>query len=146
MKNEMYFEFLVFSQNELFVCVMVVFFIVQLDLMMDELMEIKIVVLEVVINVIIYGYEENCDGKVYIFVMLEDYVVYLIIWDEGFGIMDLEEVCQLFFMIKFEFECFGMGFIIMENFMDDVMIDFLLEMGMMICLIKYLLKSKVFCN
>lgn len=146
MKNEMYFEFFVFSQNELFVWVIVVLFIVQFDLIMDELIEIKIVVLEVVMNVIIYGYEENCDGKVYILVMLEDYVVYMIICDEGRGIIDFEEVCQFLFMIKFEFECFGMGFIIMENFMDDVSIDLLFEMGIMICLIKYLLKSKVFCN
>lgn len=59
---------------------------------MEELMEIKIVVLEVVINVIIYGYEGNVEGIVYIFVILEEVMVKFMIWDEGIGIFNLDEV------------------------------------------------------
>lgn len=100
---------------------MVVLFIMQLDLIMDELIEIKIVVFEVVINVIIYGYESNLDGVVYIFVMFyEDGVVELMICDEGIGIDNVDEVKQFLYIIKSDLECSGMGFIIMENFMDEI--------------------------
>ena len=146
MKNEMHLEFSALSQNESFARVTVASFIAQLDPTMDELTEIKTVVSEAVTNAIIHGYEENCDGKVYISVTLEDHVVYMTIRDEGRGITDLEEARQPLFTTKPELERAGMGFTIMENFMDDVSIDSSPEMGTTIRLTKHLSKSKALCN
>ncbi len=145
-ENEMHLEFSALSQNESFARVTVASFIAQLDPTMDELTEIKTVVSEAVTNAIIHGYEENCDGKVYISVTLEDHVVYLTIRDEGMGITDLEEARQPLFTTKPELERSGMGFTIMENFMDDVSIDSSPEMGTTIRLTKHLSKSKALCN
>lgn len=145
-ENEMHLEFSALSQNESFARVTVASFIAQLDPTMDELTEIKTVVSEAVTNAIIHGYEENCEGKVYISVTLEDHVVYMTIRDEGLGITDLEEARQPLFTTKPELERSGMGFTIMENFMDDVSIDSSPEMGTTIRLTKHLSKSKALCN
>lgn len=134
------------SQNESFARVTVAAFIAQLDPTLDELTEIKTVVSEAVTNSIIHGYDGNPDGKVHIHVTLDDHVVYLTIRDEGMGITDLEEARQPLFTTKPDLERSGMGFTIMENFMDDVMVDSSPEMGTTIRLTKHLLKSKALCN
>ncbi|MCM3136921.1 anti-sigma F factor [Bacillus safensis] len=146
MRNEMNLTFSALSQNESFARVTVAAFIAQLDPTLDELTEIKTVVSEAVTNSIIHGYDGNPDGKVHIHVTLDDHVVYLTIRDEGMGITDLEEARQPLFTTKPDLERSGMGFTIMENFMDDVMVDSSPEMGTTIRLTKHLLKSKALCN
>ncbi|ATH92244.1 anti-sigma F factor [Bacillus glycinifermentans] len=146
MKNEMNIQFTALSQNESFARVTVAAFIAQLDPTMDELTEIKTVVSEAVTNAIIHGYENSGEGTVYISVTLEDHIVYLTIRDEGIGITDLEEARQPLFTTKPELERSGMGFTIMENFMDDITIDSSPEMGTTIHLTKHLSKSKALCN
>ncbi|MGG3574908.1 anti-sigma F factor [Bacillus gobiensis] len=146
MKNEMNLQFSALSQNESFARVTVASFIAQLDPTMDELTEIKTVVSEAVTNAIIHGYENEPNGWIYISVAIKDHVVYLTIRDEGVGIVDLEEARQPLFTTKPEMERSGMGFTIMENFMDDVKIDSSPEMGTTIRLVKHLTKSKAFSN
>ncbi|MGE1234497.1 anti-sigma F factor [Bacillus altitudinis] len=146
MTNEMNLTFSALSQNESFARVTVAAFIAQLDPTLDELTEIKTVVSEAVTNSIIHGYDGNPDGKVHISVTLDDHIVYLTIRDEGMGISDLEEARQPLFTTKPDLERSGMGFTIMENFMDDVMVDSSLEMGTTIRLTKHLSKSKALCN
>ncbi|MBU8726628.1 MULTISPECIES: anti-sigma F factor [Bacillus] len=146
MRNKMNLTFSALSQNESFARVTVAAFIAQLDPTLDELTEIKTVVSEAVTNSIIHGYDGNPDGKVHIEVTLDDHVVYLTIRDEGMGITDLEEARQPLFTTKPDLERSGMGFTIMENFMDDVMIDSSPEMGTTIRLTKHLSKSKALCN
>lgn len=123
MKNEMKLQFSAVSQNESFARVAVASFIAQLDPTIDELTEIKTVVSEAVTNAIIHGYENNPDGIVYISCTLEDHIVHLTIRDEGVGIDNIEEARQPLFTTKPELERSGMGFTIMENFMDEVKIE-----------------------
>lgn len=146
MKNEMHLQFSSISQNESFARVTVAAFIAQLDPTMDELTEIKTVVSEAVTNAIIHGYENKPDGVVYISVTLEDYVIHLTIRDEGIGINDIEEARQPLFTTKPELERSGMGFTIMENFMDQMEIQSSSEMGTTIRLTKHLTNSKALCN
>ena len=120
MKNEMKLQFSALSQNESFARVTVAAFIAQLDPTMDELTEIKTVVSEAVTNSIIHGYESDPNGIVYISVAIEDDIVEMTIKDEGKGIPDVEEARQPLFTTKPELERSGMGFTIMENFMDDI--------------------------
>ncbi|MEC1723025.1 anti-sigma F factor [Schinkia azotoformans] len=146
MKNKMELKFSALSQNESFARVTVAAFIAQLDPTLDELTEIKTVVSEAVTNAIIHGYENNPDGEVYISVMLDEGAVHITIKDDGIGIADLDEARQPLFTTKPELERSGMGFTIMENFMDDMVIESSLHEGTTIHLTKYLANSKALCN
>ncbi len=139
-------EFSALSQNESFARVTVAAFIAQLDPTVDELTEIKTVVSEAVTNAIIHGYEQNADEKVYISVELNDDTVHLTIRDNGIGIDDLDEARQPLFTTKPELERSGMGFTIMENFMDEVKIESAKNQGTSIQVVKYLSKNKALCN
>lgn len=146
MKNKMELKFSALSQNESFARVTVAAFIAQLDPTLDELTEIKTVVSEAVTNAIIHGYENNPEGEVYISVTLEDGVVRITIKDEGVGIANLDEARQPLFTTKPELERSGMGFTIMENFMDDVVVESKVNEGTTVHLTKYLANSKALCN
>ncbi|MGC4376424.1 anti-sigma F factor [Fictibacillus sp. Mic-4] len=146
MKNEMKLEFSSLSQNESFARVTVAAFIAQLDPTVDELTEIKTVVSEAVTNAIIHGYENNPNGVVYITVELDEDRVKLTIRDEGVGIKNLDEARQPLYTSKPELERSGMGFTIMENFMDEVEVISEPSFGTTIHLTKYLAKNKALCN
>ncbi|MDF1507653.1 anti-sigma F factor [Robertmurraya sp. DFI.2.37] len=146
MKNEMHLQFNALSQNESFARVTVAAFIAQLDPTMDELTEIKTVVSEAVTNAIIHGYENNAEGIVYISVKLEDDFVEMTIKDHGLGINNIDEARQPLFTTKPELERSGMGFTIMENFMDEIEIHSSLGEGTEVRLRKHLTKSKMLCN
>ena len=122
MKNHMSLQFSALSQNESFARVAVASFVAQLDPTMDELTAIKTVVSEGVTNAIIHGYENDSSGIVSIEVTIEDNMIELIIKDTGVGIGDIEEAKQPLFTTKPELERSGMGFTIMENFMDELSI------------------------
>lgn len=146
MKNMMQLKFSALSQNESFARVTVASFVAQLDPTMDELTEIKTVVSEAVTNAIIHGYESDPNGIVYISVSIEDGYVELMIKDEGIGIPDVEEARQPLFTTKPELERSGMGFTIMENFMDDIEVKSHPGKGTEIRLRKHLSTSKMLCN
>nr|WP_295971724.1 anti-sigma F factor [uncultured Bacillus sp.] len=146
MKNEMKLEFKAMSQNESFARVAVAAFVAQLDPTIDELTEIKTVVSEAVTNSIIHGYENNPNGVVCITAAIENGLVELTIKDEGKGIPDMEEARQPLFTTKPELERSGMGFTIMENFMDEVEIQSQPGKGTAVRLRKHLSTSKMICN
>ncbi|HLU23786.1 anti-sigma F factor [Lederbergia graminis] len=146
MRNEMQIQFSALSQNESFARVTVAAFIAQLDPTMDELTEIKTVVSEAVTNAIIHGYEQNPAGIVYISVTIDDDMIDLIIRDNGVGIADIEEARQPLFTTKPDLERSGMGFTIMENFMDKLEVESHPGSGTTIRLIKYVTKKKALCN
>lgn len=139
-------QFTALSQNESFARVTVAAFVAQLDPTMDELTEIKTVVSEAVTNAIIHGYNNDPSGTVFISVKIEDSFIELEIKDEGSGILDIEEARQPLFTTKPELERSGMGFTIMENFMDEIDVHSELGIGTTIRLRKHLAKSQMLCN
>ncbi|MFD2679572.1 anti-sigma F factor [Bacillus seohaeanensis] len=147
MRNEMNIQFSALSQNESFARVTVASFIAQLDPTMDELTEIKTVVSEAVTNAIIHGYDNNPSGMVYISVVLEENgSIEMTVRDEGLGIQNVEEARQPLYTSKPELERSGMGFTIMENFMDEVEVISHPGTGTTIRLNKQLAGSKALCN
>jgi stage II sporulation protein AB (anti-sigma F factor) len=146
MKNRMSLEFSALSQNESFARVTVAAFIAQLDPTMDELTEIKTVISEAVTNSIIHGYENDPNGIVYITVSIEDNIVEMSIKDVGIGITDVEEARQPLYTTKPDLERSGMGFTIMENFMDEVEVQSQPGKGTEIRLKKQLSSSKLLYN
>lgn len=146
MRNRFKLSFSALSQNESFARVTVGAFVAQLDPTMDELTEIKTVVSEAVTNAIIHGYNENEHGMVHIEVELEEDTVRIVIRDEGVGIHNIEEARQPLFTTKPELERSGMGFTIMENFMDEVDIQSEPMVGTTVTLVKQLSKQRALTN
>lgn len=120
-KNEMKLEFLSKSNNEAFARIAVAAFASQLDPSIEELSDIKTAVSEAVTNSIIHGYEEK-DGIIKIVAKLFANTLEIEIIDNGKGIEDIDKARQALYTSKPELERSGMGFTIMENFMDEVKI------------------------
>lgn len=120
--NEMKLEFLSKSQNESFARSVVAAFVAQLDPTIEELAEIKTAVSEAVTNAIIHGYPCNL-GKVIISSKIVDNTVEIEVRDFGEGITDIELARQPLYTSKPELERSGMGFTVMEAFMDKVEIE-----------------------
>ncbi|WP_026689402.1 anti-sigma F factor [Alteribacter aurantiacus] len=146
MRNIMKLAFSAISENESFARVTVGAFIAKLDPTMDELTEIKTVVSEAVTNAIIHGYPNEGNGMVKIEAELSDDTVRILIEDEGVGMNNVEEARQPLYTSKPELERSGMGFTIMENFMDDVVIRSEPMVGTTVRLTKRLSKQKAMCN
>ncbi|OYD09775.1 anti-sigma F factor [Paludifilum halophilum] len=136
--NFMEFRFTSRSENESFARVAVASFISQLDPTMEELTDIKTVVSEAVTNAVIHGYEERTDGVITIRTEVEGHKVSITIEDDGVGIDDVEEARQPLYTSKPELERSGMGFTIMENFMDEVDISSAAGRGTRVRLVKFL--------
>lgn len=125
--NFMTLQFAGRSVNESFARVAVAAFVSQLDPTLDELTDLKTVVSEAVTNAVIHGYRDRPDGVVTITARIEGDTVYLTVQDEGEGIEDIELARTPLYTSKPELERSGMGFTIMENFMDRV--DVITEPG-----------------
>ncbi|GAA0443975.1 anti-sigma F factor [Lentibacillus halophilus] len=143
MKNEMHVTFSSVSENEAFARVTVGSFVAQLDPTMDELTEIKTVVSEAVTNAIIHGYSNEPGYFVAITCTLLDDTVEIMIKDEGTGINNVDEARQPLYTSKPEWERSGMGFTIIENFMDNLEIISLPENGTTVHMKKQLSKKTV---
>lgn len=117
--NEMKLEFLSKSNNESFARVVAAAFVSQLDPTVEELADVKTAVSEAVTNAIIHGYE-NSSGYVKMFCKLYSNAVEIIVEDEGKGIENIELARQPLYTSKPEMERSGMGFTVMESFMDKV--------------------------
>ncbi|MCZ8520602.1 MULTISPECIES: anti-sigma F factor [Paenibacillus] len=119
-RNFMTLKFASRSENESFARVTVAAFVSQLDPTLDELTDIKTVVSEAVTNSIIHGYDNRPDGIVTISAEIDGDTVMIRVEDEGSGIEDLDLAKQPLYTSKPELERSGMGFTIMENFMDEI--------------------------
>lgn len=112
-------EFLSKSENESFARVAVAAFISQLDPTIEELTDVKTAVSEAVTNSIIHGYA-NEKGLVKIETYLSGNEATIVIIDDGSGISDVNEARQPLFTSRPDLERSGMGFTVMESFMDSL--------------------------
>lgn len=135
--NEMRLEFLSKSQNEAFARVTVAAFAAQLDPTLEEIADIKTAVSEAVTNAIIHGYE-NTIGIVTITARLYKNKIEIEVLDKGKGIEDVEKARQPLYTSKPELERSGMGFTVMETFMDEMEVVSAPGQGTRVKLIKYL--------
>lgn len=142
----MFVEFSSVSSNESFARVVVGAFITQLDPTMEELTEIKTVVSEAVTNSIIHGYNNETNHLISISCSIDNGWIDLTIKDSGVGIQDIDEARQPLFTSKPELERSGMGFTIIESFMDTVEVESSIDKGTIVSMKKQLLKSKTVCK
>ena len=122
--NEMKLEFMGVPENEGFARVAVSAFAVQLDPTLDVLADIKTAVSEAVTNAIVHGYADAPGGTVTISASLrDDGVLELTVADKGKGIADIAQAMQPFYTSQPEKERSGMGFSVMQTFMDKVTVE-----------------------
>ncbi|XID94208.1 anti-sigma F factor [Paenibacillaceae bacterium WGS1546] len=117
--NHMKLSFASRSENEGFARVAVAAFVSQMDPTMEQLDEIKTAVSEAVTNAIIHGYDGSPEGIVDVEAEIDGDKVSITVIDRGRGIEDLDLARQPLYTSRPELERSGMGFTIMENFMDE---------------------------
>ncbi len=107
------------SVNEGFSRVAIGAFVASLDPDVEEISDIKAAVSEAVTNAIIHGYREKT-GKIYITVSIfENNTVRIRIRDKGVGIENIKQAMEPLFTTAGS-ERSGLGFAVMESFMDSV--------------------------
>ena len=140
-ENEMKLEFISKSNNEAFARISVAAFAAQLDPTIEELSDIKTAISEAVTNCIIHGYEDT-EGIVKLACRIIGNSLIIEISDTGKGIENVEEARKPLYTSKPNLERSGMGFTIMESFMDEVKIESILGLGTKVTMKKLIKKEE----
>ena len=120
--NQMRLEFDAQPENESFARVAVSAFTVPLGPTMDVLSDVRTAVSEAVTNAIVHAYGER-GGLIEVSAALrDDGVLLLDVRDRGCGIPDVPKAMEPFFTTQPEKERSGMGFAVMQSFMDAVLV------------------------
>lgn len=128
------------SLNESFVRIAVASFFAQLDPTVDEISDIKTAVSEAVTNSIVHGYE-NTIGTIYIHAkILDDKTIYIRIKDKGCGIENVDKAKEPMYTTCKTGERSGLGFTVMQSFMDKLKVISKIGKGTTVTLIKTLNK------
>lgn len=124
------------SVNEGFARSAVAAFAAQLDPTVAEIADIKTAVSEAVTNCIVHAYRDTI-GAIYIEArVLENRVFMIKIKDRGCGIADVKQAMEPLFTTAPGEERAGLGFSVMESFMDKVTVRSTLGKGTVVTLTK----------
>ncbi|MGN0575945.1 MAG: anti-sigma F factor [Ruminococcus sp.] len=127
--NEIKFIMPSLSVNESAARAVVSSFLVQADPTVEELSDIRTAVSEAVTNSIVHGYRHK-KGKIELTVrLLKDREIYIKIRDKGCGIADVKQAMEPLFTTAPEEERSGLGFSVMESFMDRLQVKSQPEKG-----------------
>ena len=141
-ENEMKLEFLSKSNNEAFARISVAAFIANLDPTVEEMSDIKTAVSEAVTNCIVHGYEDM-EGIVKLTCQIIGDTISIEVSDNGKGIENIEEARKPLYTSKPDLERSGMGFTIMESFMDEVKVESIVGMGTKITMKKIIKRDEI---
>ena len=141
MNNIMEVKFSAKSENESLARVIVASFAAKLDPTLDELADIKTAVSEAVTNCIIHAYD-NRKGIIKINAKLKDNQIVIHISDNGKGIENVDVAKEPLYTTKPNLERSGMGFTIMESFMDSMKVESIVGLGTKVTLIKTIRKQE----
>ncbi len=137
MKNEMTVIFDALSENEAFARNTVAAFCVTLDPTVDQINDIKTAVSEAVTNCIVHAYPENAENKkITVTTTIGDNTVHIVVSDTGIGIDNIDDAVQPFYTTKPDQERSGMGFTVMESFMDSLKVERNTPSGTVVTMIK----------
>ncbi len=140
--NEMNINFFSRSSNEGFARSVVASFVSQLDPTIDEIADIKTAVSEAVTNCIVHGYKTGI-GKIYITSKIYDNGKVLIrIKDKGCGIDNVEQAMEPLFTTGGS-ERSGLGFAVMQSFMDKIKVTSKVGKGTTVTLQKFIIRRSV---
>ena len=125
------------SENEAFARAVVAAFATQLNPTLNDLADIKTAVSEAVTNTIIHGYR-NQPGIITIEAEIGMGVLLIKIIDQGRGIADIAQARQPLYTTQPELERSGMGFTVMETFMDSLEVISELDKGTTVIMVKHI--------
>ena len=135
MNNRLEVTFPAISVNEGLARMVVSAFMLELDPDVNTLSDIKTAVSEAVTNAVIHGYDGK-EGDVYLRLKNDDRKVYIEIEDKGRGIEDIKKAMEPMFTTKPADERSGLGFTVMESFMDKVEVESEKDKGTVVRLMK----------
>ena len=137
LNNEMTLKFKAIRENEGFARMCVASFCATVNPTVEEIGDIKTAVSEAVTNSIVHAYPKS-EGFVELTIKLSQNDIYITVADYGVGIEDLAKAKQPFYTSKPNSERSGMGFTVMEGFMDDVVVSSELGCGVTVSMHKKL--------
>ena len=143
MENKIERKFKSLPENEAFARTCVSAFCLQLNPTLDEIGDIKTAVSEAVTNCVVHAYPTKV-GIIEINVKLSNNEIYISVKDFGVGIIDVNKAKEPFYTTKPDCERSGMGFTVMESFMDSVVVNSIPNKGTEVVLIKRLEKAAEF--
>ncbi len=132
--NKMKITFDALSQNEAFARLAITGFLLYKDPSLGDIEDIKTAVSEAVTNAIIHGYDNG--GLIEMSCSVEDRRVTITVEDYGKGIEDIEKAMEPLYTSKPECERSGLGFTVMESFMDNIEVSSLPGEGTRITMYK----------
>jgi len=135
MDNKMTLSFISKSSNEGFARAAVAAFATQLDPTLEDLADIKTAVSEAVTNAIVHGYGHP-NGIITVSCVLSGKSITITVHDEGRGILNVQQAMQPLFTQSEDTERSGMGFTVMEAFMDSITVDSTIGQGTIVTLTK----------
>lgn len=141
--NEVRLTFLSKSQNEGFARIAVSGFVTQLDPLIDEMSDIKTAVSEAVTNCIVHAYKDNFGKVNMVLRILEGNIVYIKIKDNGCGIENVKQAMQPLYTTAQNDERAGLGFAVMESFMDKLSVRSKVGKGTTVIMTKKIMSRKV---
>ncbi|OXT07615.1 anti-sigma F factor [Thermoanaerobacterium thermosaccharolyticum] len=139
--NKMELKFLSKSQNESFARTVIAAFAAQLDPTIEEIADIKTAVSEAVTNCIIHGYENKIDYIV-LKAEIEGNKLIVEVIDNGIGIEDIEKAMEPLYTTKPDEDRSGMGFTVMQTFMDELEVESEKGKGTRVKMVKYINTNK----
>ena len=123
--NSMRLQFDSLPENESFARVAIAAFMVRLNPTLEAVTDVKTAVSEAVTNAVVHAYRGSDAGSIYIDATIdyEEQSIVVVITDEGVGIEDISQAMEPFFTTLPELERSGMGFAVMQSFMDELSVS-----------------------
>ena len=128
MKNNVTIKFTSDSTNESFARVCVASFISYLDPTLKTIAEVKTAVSEAVTNAIVHGYDGQ-RGIITMKLCLENDILSVTVSDSGRGIDNVKKAMRPLYTSKPDLERSGMGFTVMQSFMDTLSVKSVPNVG-----------------
>ena len=122
MKNMMEIKFKAVPENEAFARTVAATFLLQMNPTLEQIEDVKTAVSEAVTNSIVHDYP-NKQGWVTMKMGIKDNEIHISVIDNGIGIVDIKKALSPFYTSKPEQERSGMGFTVIEAFMDELKVS-----------------------
>ena len=142
MNNFVELKFLSRSENESFARTVIAAFTTPLDPTLEEMADIKTAVSEAVTNSIVHGYSGS-SGYIFMNCHADGKVLSVTIKDNGKGIEDIKKAMEPLFTTNTDGERSGMGFTVMETFMDSVKVESIVGVGTKVTMTKEIGKNQL---
>lgn len=135
MENSIILKFYSRSENEQLARNCISALLLPLNPTLAEMGDVKTAVSEAVTNAIVHGYPDS-QGIVTLEASIKENLLHIKVKDEGVGIPDVKKALEPFFTTKSEKERSGIGFTIMQTFMDEFEIESEINKGTTVSLTK----------